>query len=120
MDHAKTKSNGNTHWRQYMKKIALITALALAGSAAFAQTTPTPTTAPKAPTTAPTTAPKAPPTCKAQGVEKKLAGAALASFLKKCEDDAGKSCTKQATDKKLTGAAKDSFTKKCKTDAVGA
>ncbi|KAB2849021.1 MAG: hypothetical protein F9K44_09195 [Hyphomicrobiaceae bacterium] len=106
-----------------MKKIAIITALALVGSAAFAQTTPAPTTAPKAPATAPkapATAQKAPPTCKAQATEKKLAGAALASFLKKCGDDAGKACTKQAADKKLTGAAKDSFTKKCKTDAVGA
>jgi hypothetical protein len=114
----RVKFNSNTHGRQSLKKIALITALAFAGTAAFAQTTPAPTTAPKAP--APTTAPKAPPTCKAQGAEKKLAGAALASFLKKCEEDAGKACTKQAADKKLTGAAKDSFTKKCTTDAVGA
>ena len=52
--------------------------------------------------------------------EKKLAGAALTSFMKKCETDAKKSCDASATEKKLNGAAKTSFTKKCVTDAVGA
>jgi hypothetical protein len=50
---------------------------------------------------------------------KKLAGAALTSFLKKCESDARTACDKQAADKKLSGAAKDSFTKKCVKDATG-
>jgi len=60
------------------------------------------------------------PTCKAQATEKKLAGAALNSFMKKCESDAQKSCDTSAASKKLAGAAKASFTKKCVTDAVGA
>ena len=58
-------------------------------------------------------------TCKAQATEKKLAGAALNSFMKKCQSDAQKSCNASATEKKLSGAAKNSFTKKCVTDAVG-
>lgn len=57
--------------------------------------------------------------CTAQSGEKKLAGAAKTSFMKKCETDATASCDKQAADKKLAGAAKTSFTKKCVTDAVG-
>ena len=60
------------------------------------------------------------PSCKAQASEKKLAGAALNSFMKKCETDAQKACDVSATDRKLAGAAKASFTKKCVTDAVGA
>jgi hypothetical protein len=59
------------------------------------------------------------PSCKAQAGEKKLAGAALTSFMKKCESDAAKSCDTSAMEKKLAGAAKSSFTKKCVTDAVG-
>jgi hypothetical protein len=59
------------------------------------------------------------PTCKAAATEKKLAGAALTSFLKKCEKDAAAACTKAATDKKLAGAAKASNVKKCTSDAVG-
>ena len=59
------------------------------------------------------------PTCKAQAGDKKLAGAALTSFMKKCESDAQKSCDAQAADKKLAGAAKTSFAKKCLADAVG-
>src|SRR5215470_8990967 len=39
------------------------------------------------------------PTCKATAAEKKLAGAALNSFMKKCERDAATACTKAATDK---------------------
>ncbi len=60
------------------------------------------------------------PSCKAQATEKKLAGAALNSFMKKCETDAQKACDTTAADRKLAGAAKASFTKKCVTDAVGA
>jgi hypothetical protein len=59
------------------------------------------------------------PTCNAQAVEKKLAGAAKTSFLKKCEGDAKKACDASAVEKKLAGAAKKSFTKKCVGDAVG-
>ena len=58
--------------------------------------------------------------CKANAGDKKLAGAALTSFMKKCQSDAQKSCDSQAAEKKLAGAAKTSFTKKCVTDAVGA
>jgi hypothetical protein len=58
--------------------------------------------------------------CQAQADAKKLAGAALTSFMKKCESDAQAACDKQAADKKLSGAAKDSFTKKCVKDATGA
>jgi hypothetical protein len=59
------------------------------------------------------------PTCKAQAAEKKLAGAAMTSFMKKCEGDAKKSCEVDAKAKKLSGAAKNSHTKKCVDDAVG-
>ena len=59
--------------------------------------------------------------CESQAAEKKLAGAAKSSFMKKCETDmaaAGTpSCDAQAADKKLAGAAKASFVKKCKADA---
>ena len=58
-------------------------------------------------------------TCKAQAGEKKLAGAAMTSFMKKCEGDASKACDTSAAEKKLAGAAKSSFTKKCVSDAVG-
>jgi hypothetical protein len=60
-----------------------------------------------------------PPTCKSQATDKKLAGAALTSFMKKCETDAQAACDASAADKKLSGAAKTSFSKKCVTDAVG-
>ncbi len=58
-------------------------------------------------------------TCKSQAADKKLAGAALTSFMKKCKSDAKKSCSTTAAGKKLSGAAKTSFTKKCVSDAVG-
>ena len=57
--------------------------------------------------------------CSIQSSEKKLAGAAKNSFMKKCETDAKAACGKEAGEKKLAGAAKNSFTKKCVTDAVG-
>ena len=59
------------------------------------------------------------PNCNASAAEKKLAGAAKTSFLKKCERDAATACTTTAAEKKLAGAAKNSFTKKCTRDAVG-
>lgn len=57
--------------------------------------------------------------CKVEAGDKKLAGAAMTSFMKKCESDAQAKCDKSAADQKLAGAAKTSFTKKCVTDAVG-
>jgi hypothetical protein len=59
-------------------------------------------------------------TCKSQAAEKKLAGAALKSFLTKCEKDSKATCDASAIEKKLSGAARNSFTKKCVNDAVGA
>jgi hypothetical protein len=60
--------------------------------------------------------------CEAKAAEKKLAGAAQTSFIKKCEKDAKASiakveCEAKAAEKKLFGAAKNSFTKKCIADA---
>ncbi|MBK9217155.1 MAG: hypothetical protein IPO35_08350 [Uliginosibacterium sp.] len=60
--------------------------------------------------------------CEARATEKKLAGAAKNSFMKKCEADAAKkgateNCDAQAAEKKLAGAAKNSFVKKCTADA---
>lgn len=64
--------------------------------------------------------------CDAKAAEKKLAGAAKTSFLKKCEKDAAApaaaaaaaspACEKSAADKKLAGAAKNSHLKKCMAD----
>lgn len=58
--------------------------------------------------------------CAAKSAEKKLAGAAKASFEKKCMADAGAApsaaCQKSATDKKLAGAAKTAHLKKCTAD----
>lgn len=59
------------------------------------------------------------PTCNAAAAEKKLAGAAKTSFLKKCEKDATATCEAASKEKKLHGAAKTSFEKKCVRDAVG-
>lgn len=58
-------------------------------------------------------------TCKSDAADKKLAGAALKSFMTKCERDAAASCEKDSTSKKLAGAAKNSHMKKCVTDTVG-
>ena len=60
--------------------------------------------------------------CDAKAAEKKLAGAAKSSFVKKCEreakaDTAKADCDSKAAEKKLKGAAKNSFTKKCIADA---
>jgi len=56
--------------------------------------------------------------CEAAAKEKKLAGAALTSFMKKCETDAAGagSCEAMAAEKKLAGAAKTSFVTKCEKD----
>ncbi len=74
--------------------------------------------------------------CTEMATEKKLAGAAKSSFMKKCEADAkaaapaAKSgdakpeshpaCAEKAAEKKLAGAAKSSFMKKCEADAKAA
>lgn len=58
-------------------------------------------------------------TCKSDAAAKKLAGAALTSFMTKCEKDATAACEKDSTAKKLAGAAKTSHMKKCVTDTVG-
>ena len=63
--------------------------------------------------------------CAARAAEKKLAGAAKNSFMKKCQADAGATpenaeCAAKAKEKKLAGAAKNSFMKKCTTDAAAA
>jgi hypothetical protein len=81
-----------------MKAVIVAALLSLAGFSASAQT----------------------PTCKSQADEKKLAGAALKSFMTKCERDAKAACDTSAKEKKLAGAAKTSFTKKCVSDAAGA
>jgi hypothetical protein len=57
--------------------------------------------------------------CKATAAEKKLAGAALKSFMTKCENDAKGACSMSAKEKKLAGAAEKSFTTKCVGDKVG-
>lgn len=57
--------------------------------------------------------------CKMSATDKKLAGAALKSFMDKCQKDATAACEKSAIDKKLAGAAKNSHVKKCMHDAVG-
>lgn len=59
--------------------------------------------------------------CEAKATEKKLAGAAKTSFMKKCErDSAAATCDAAAAEKKLAGAAKNSFVKKCQKDAAAA
>lgn len=60
--------------------------------------------------------------CAARASEKKLAGAAKTSFMKKCQSDSAAppenaACAATAKEKKLAGAAKNSFMKKCTADA---
>ncbi len=56
--------------------------------------------------------------CEATAAEKKLAGAAKNSFLKKCNAAPKTECDTKAGEKKLAGAAKNSFLKKCKADSA--
>ena len=63
--------------------------------------------------------------CADRAAEKKLAGAAKNSFMKKCTADANKAqsnpaCDAKAKEKKLAGAAKNSFLKKCVADSQAA
>ena len=60
-----------------------------------------------------------PATCVKTATDKKLAGAALTSFMTKCESDAKLACEKASADKKVAGAEKSSFEKKCLEDASG-
>ncbi|MBM3529306.1 MAG: hypothetical protein FJX62_14545 [Alphaproteobacteria bacterium] len=57
--------------------------------------------------------------CKSEAASKKLAGAVLTSFMKKCETDASAKCEADSSARKLAGAAKSSHMKKCVSDAVG-
>lgn len=55
--------------------------------------------------------------CTKTADEKKLAGAARNSFVKKCVGDSAKAaCDASAAEKKLAGAAKNSHIKKCVAD----
>lgn len=62
--------------------------------------------------------------CASKAAEKKLAGAAKNSFMKKCENDAAaattSSCEARAAEKKLAGAARNSFMQKCVKEAAPA
>lgn len=58
------------------------------------------------------------PTCHDKA-SKKLSGAAVTNFARKCESDAKSACDTQAAEKKLSGAAKTAFTNKCVKDATG-
>jgi uncharacterized membrane protein len=57
--------------------------------------------------------------CKERAATQKLVGAALKSFMTKCEREAQTACDTKAGAQKLAGAAKNSFTKKCVTDSIG-
>lgn len=57
--------------------------------------------------------------CKEEAAKRKLAGAAMTSFMGKCEREAQEACDTKSGSQKLAGAAKTSFTKKCMTEAVG-
>ena len=82
-----------------MKNILLAALLSASAATAFAQ--------------------DAKPTCKVQATEKKLAGAALNSFMTKCQKDVTAACETDAAQRKLAGAAKASHVNKCVKDAVG-
>lgn len=53
--------------------------------------------------------------CMSRAAEKKLSGAAMTNFIRKCVRD---SCETTSREKKLAGAAKNSFTKKCLADGL--
>ena len=57
--------------------------------------------------------------CEASVADKKLAGAAKTSHIKKCNADAKAVCEVSAMEKKLAGAAAASHVKKCTVDKVG-
>ena len=103
--------------KAWMSTLALASTVLFAG-ASFA------TTHKEAPMAAAgASAPAAMSSCDAKAAEKKLAGAAKTSFVKKCNKDtmaanpAAAACDTKAAEKKLAGAAKNSFVKKCVADA---
>ncbi|SMC30740.1 hypothetical protein [Polynucleobacter kasalickyi] len=57
--------------------------------------------------------------CTSRAAEKKLAGAAKASFMKKCEKDARAACEVDDISKRTNGAAKEAHIKKCVRESVG-
>ena len=96
--------------KKLLASLVLVSGVTFASSGSYAQV---PAATPET-TTAPPTA------CAVRASEKKLAGAALNSFMKKCEREAAQSsCDETAKEKKLSGAARTSFTKKCVRDAAG-
>lgn len=101
---------------------AWITTLAFASAALFA-TASQATSHKEAPMAAAGASAPMGGSCDAQAADKKLAGAAKTSFLKKCNKDsmaanpAAQACDMKAAEKKLAGAAKNSFVKKCVADA---
>jgi hypothetical protein len=100
-----------------MKTMLFAVAIALISTAASAQTSGSkPAAAPVGQMVAPT---QSSMTCKARAADKKLAGAALSSFMKKCQSDASTTCDVDSKTKKLAGAAKTSHMTKCVNDAVG-
>jgi len=58
-------------------------------------------------------------TCKAKGTAQRLAGAALFSFVKRCEVDAQMTCA-EAAHKMLAEPASDEFIHTCVVKAIGA
>ena len=58
-------------------------------------------------------------TCKSEAASKKLAGAALNSFMTKCENDAKSACKTESDKMNLHGAAATSHSNKCVKDKVG-
>ena len=106
----------NLNPETFMKQLISLSAavvLALSTSAFAASHKEAPAMASSAPMAA--AAPAG--SCAAMAAEKKVAGAAKTSFMKKCEGDATAACDAKAAEKKLAGAAKTSFTKKCVADS---
>jgi len=91
------------HRKESPMKLIAALVIALCSAAAFAQT---------------------PTGCEAKALSKEgkpLAGAAKASFVKKCQADVKAACEAKAVSesgKKLSGAAKNSFMKKCEAEAI--
>jgi hypothetical protein len=94
--------------------IASLLLLSLAGARAQSVEAPA-SVAASSPASAPVKTP-----CDALAADKKLTGAARASFLKKCNDDASSemraACDAKAGEQKLSGIAKRDFTKRCMAD----
>src|SRR4029077_12756079 len=86
-------NTANPPWEESMKKLTLVLALCIMSGPAFA-------------------------TCKSDAADKKLAGAALKSFMTKCERDGTTPCERYSKCKKCEGPPKRSHMKKCVGDAV--